>query len=747
MMRARNTSLHHVAAAVLVSFACAGLLPALCMAQSPARTGVIAAHVLDAETGVPVDLVQVVLDETNRSATSDDDGRFRMPNLSPGIYTLRAYRIGYETLTRSVRVPAGDTLHLTLYLTGSPVLAGEVVVEGAAGKDERLADPVLALEGSSLRQNLGTTIAETLADEPGIAMRSMGPAPARPVLRGLGGERLLVLEDGGRTGDLSATSADHALVIDPLSAERIELVRGPAALVYGPNTLGGVVNVVRGYIPASRPARVRAGYTLQAESVNRGVATGVSVDAPAGPLAIHADGSCRRAGDVRTPVGALQNTALEACSGAFGGSVVGAWGSAGIAGSYYASDYGIPGGFVGAHPGGVDLSLERRHLAARAEIVNPSIWIPRVELKGDYTWFHQQEFEASGALGTEFGLISYHGSLIAHTRQMGPLHRGAVGIWSEYRNYAAGGLIFTPASTDWTVAAFAYQDVHLGAWAVQGGLRFDYRRVQPKGERMSEQIGYIRARTFQGLSGAVSVLRQVADGLTVGTTFMRSIRVPGIEELYSEGPHLAAYSFDVGDPELDLETGWGAEAVARYERGRGHAHAAVFYNRFGSFIFPRNTGRTDFRTLLPIYQTAGAEAVMRGGEVAGELHLGTAVTLEAGLGYVRGSFAGTDEPIPFMPPLNGRVGVSLDRGPWRAGVVAHLAGRQERVGEFEQPTAGYATMDVYLQRYFQAFGLLHTIDFGIENVTDAEYRDHLSRVKVIMPEPGRNVKLLYRAYF
>src|SRR5690606_13280451 len=146
-------------------------------------------------------------------------------------------------------------------------------------------------------------------------------------------------------------------------------------------------------------------------------------------------------------------------------------------------------------------------------------------------------------------------------RQMGPLHRGAVGIWSEYRNYAAGGLIFTPASTDWTVAAFAYQDVHLGAWAVQGGLRFDYRRVQPKGERMSEQIGYIRARTFQGLSGAVSVLRQVADGLTVGTTFMRSIRVPGIEELYSEGPHLAAYSFDVGDPELDLETGWGAEAV------------------------------------------------------------------------------------------------------------------------------------------------------------------------------------------
>src|SRR5690606_17628318 len=106
--------------------------------------------------------------------------------------------------------------------------------------------------------------------------------------------------------------------------------------------------------------------------------------------------------------------------------------------------------------------------------------------------------EASGALGTEFGLISYHGSLIAHTRQMGPLHRGAVGIWSEYRNYAAGGLIFTPASTDWTVAAFAYQDVHLGAWAVQGGLRFDYRRVQPKGERMSEQIGYIRARTFQG---------------------------------------------------------------------------------------------------------------------------------------------------------------------------------------------------------------------------------------------------------
>lgn len=725
----------------------AALLPLLVYAQPTTRSGAVAGDVRDVETGRPVAWTQILLEEANRSTTSAETGAFRLVNIPEGLYTLKAYRIGYEPLIRTVRVPAGDTLRLTLTLTGSPLEAGEVIVESEREAAQQLADAALELEGRRLRQNLGTTIAETLEDEPGIAMRSMGPAPARPVLRGLGGERLLVLEDGGRTGDLSATSTDHAVVIDPLSAERIEVIRGPAALIYGPNTLGGAVNVIRGYVPTSRPDGFSAGYTLQSESVSRGIATGLSATGPAGPVVFHADGSYRRSQDVHTPVGVLENTSLETLSGSAGASLVGRWGHAGVAGSYYTSDYGIPGGFVGAHPNGVDIHLERRHLEARSELLPRTRWVPRVDLSGSYSWYHHEEFESSGALGTEFGLLSYHGEAIAHTRQYGPFRKGAVGVWGEYRDYAAGGLIFTPASTDWTVAGFAFQDVHFDEWTLQAGLRYDLRQVSPREEQVSRVIGRIRARTFGGLSGAVSGLWHPRTDLSLGTTLMRSLRVPGIEELYSEGPHLAAYSFEVGNPNLEMERGWGAEAFLRYDGSRTDGKAAVYRNRFSGYIFPRNTGETNVRTLLPIYQTTGAEAVMYGAEGSGEIFLSTDVSLLGSFSYVHATFTDTDEPIPFIPPLSARLGLEWSPGAWTFGLTAHAAAEQNRVGAHEEPTDGYVTLDSYVQYFFTAGRFLHTIDLGVENVTDAEYRDHLSRVKVIMPEPGRNLKLLYRMYF
>lgn len=723
------------------------LLPSPVQAQPAGRRGAVVGQVLDAATGQPVEWTQLLLEEANRSTAAREEGRFELVNVPAGTYTLKTYRVGYEPMIRTVRVPAGDTLRLTLHLTSSPVTTGELVVEDAREPAGQLADAAMEMEGRQLRQNLGTTIAETLKDEPGIAMRSMGPAPARPVLRGLGGERLLVLADGGRTGDLSATSSDHAVVIDPLSAERIEVVRGPAALVYGPNTLGGVVNVIRNYIPTSRPAGPEGGVSVQGESVNRGYAVGAGLEAPVGLLTVHADGSVRQSRDVHTPAGTLQNTALDTYSGTGGASLIRPWGYAGLAGSYYWSEYGIPGGFVGAHPHGVNIVLERRHLEGKAEVHPGLAWIPRVELKGSYSWFHQEEYEAGGTLGTEFGLLSYHGSIVAHTLQNGLVRKGAIGLWGEYRDYAAGGLIFTPASRDWTLAGFAYQDLHFRAWTLQAGLRFDYRQVAPREERVSRVIGAIRPRTFSGLSGSVAGLWHPAEQVTFGVTVMRSLRVPGIEELFSEGPHLASYSFEVGNPALAMERGWGTELSARYSGSRLSGSLALYRNQFGSYIYPRNTGELNPRTLLPVYQTTGAAALMWGGEASATVQLTRRVALEGSAGYVRGTFTDIDEPIPFIPPLSGRLGVRYDRRALTLGTTLRTAAAQDRVGEFEQPTDGYVVLDAFTQYHLTAGGLLHTIDLVLTNVADAEYRDHLSRVKRIMPQPGRNLKLLYKLYF
>ena len=720
---------------------------ALTAAGQP-RQGTVVGTVQDFTTGAPVEFAQILLEEANRSTISDESGVFTLRFIPAGLFTLKAYRIGYEPLIRNVQVPAGDTLRVILQMASTTMEVGELVVEGVREEAQQLTDAALELEGQRLRQRLGTTIAETLEDEPGMAMRSMGPAPARPVLRGLGGERLLVLEDGGRTGDLSGSSTDHAVVIDPMTAERLEVIRGPAALVYGPNTLGGVVNVVRNAVPSSRPDDFHVQLSAQGQSVNSGYAGGAGFWGPIGrSFTLRADGSFRRGSDVGTPEGTLRNTELTTANGSIGASVAQSWGYAGFAASFYSTEYGIPGGFVGAHPNGVDVSARRQHLESRAEVLTPLSWIPRLEWRGTYSRYHHQEFESNGSLGIEYGLLSYHGSIIARTAQYGPFRKGAIGLWAEYRDYAAGGFSSTPPSEESAVAGFAFQDVHFSGLTLQAGVRYDARRVRPRTETVSDEIGPIEARTFGGVSASVSALLHPWREFTIGVTGMRSLRMPGIEELYSEGPHLAAYSFEIGNPMLDRETGYGGELFARYQDGRVSASAAAFANAIKGYIFPRETGELNSRVYLPIYQYSGAEARMVGAEGHASVTLVRGLTLEGSTSYVRGTLVDLDEPIPWMPPLSGSIGLQYGRRALEVGADLRLASSQERLGRFEEPTDGYAVLDLFAQYHFTAGAMLHTLDLGVENVTDVAYRDHLSRVKSIMPEAGRNVKLLYRMYF
>ena len=744
-MRSSRKKSKWAAALVGVLVALAGPLPALVQAQQRAQEpGAVVGRVVEAGTGEPVGWTQILLEGAGRSTASDGAGAFRLIDVPAGAYTLKTFRVGYEPLARAVEVPAGDTLRLTLRLSTSPIEAGEVVVEGA--QEAGLTEPVLELEGRRLRQDLGATIAETLNEEPGIAMRSMGPAPARPVLRGLGGERLLVLEDGGRTGDLSATSSDHAVVIEPMTAERIEVVRGPEALIYGPSVLGGAINVVRGYIPSSRPTQPRFELSTQGETVSQGYSTGLTAAAPLGPFAVRADGSFRQAQDVQTPVGELDNTALATYSGSLGASLMRRHGYVGVAGSLYRSGYGIPGGFVGAHPSGVDIELDRRHVEVKGEVYPHSQRLPRVEARGTYSRYHHEEFEASGALGIEFGVLSYHASLIGRTGPLGPFRKGAVGLWGAYRDYASGGFSFTPATVEQTVAGFAYQEAAFDPFTLQASFRFDYRIVDPGEEQTTRLVGLVRRRTFGGLSASASGTWRIGERFSTGLTLMRSLRLPGIEELYSEGPHLAAYSFEVGNPELDLERGWGTEVFTRYRTSAASFSLALYHNYIADYIYPRNTGRPS-RVQLPIYQYTGETARMLGGETSASWRLGERIEAEGALSYVRGTLTATGEPLPQMPPLHGRLGLSYRRGPLTLSARLRGATEQDRLGAFEEPTAAYAVLDAFAQFYFSTGRLLHTLDFGVENVADAEYRDHLSRVKVIMPEPGRNIKLLYKVFF
>ena len=710
------------------------------------HTAVIAGSIEDAETGEPIRFAQVLVEEANRSSRTDRQGHFEIRFLEAGSYTLKAWRIGYEPLVSMVAVGSAgsDTSHVILRMPVSLIQLGEVIVDGHS-ESHVITDSDMDMGGKRLRQHLGTTIAETLDNEPGIAVRSMGPAPARPVLRGLGGDRLLVIEDGGRTGDMSSTSADHAVAVDPLMTERIEVVRGPAALLYGPNALGGVVNAVRGYVPVIMPTEVHAVGVFQGQSANDGLSGGVSLEAPVGGFAVRTDGSVRNSGDVSTPVGILANTALTTGNGSVGISRIGVWGHAGVSGSYYTSRYGIPGGFVGAHPGGVDIDVSRYHLKTKGMILDILPRFSHLEFEGSFSRYFHQEYEASGTLGVEFGLLSYYGRLLARTH--GRRHNRLASIWGGYRDFASGGFSYTPDSREWTVAVFRYQDINLENMSFQGGLRYDLRTVRPRMVGEETRAGLIRNRTTGGFSGSLRMFRRLGDDFSVGIGGVRSIRMPGIEELFSSGPHLAAYTFEIGNADLGVEKGLGVEAFGEYRSERFSGSLNLYHNYIRNYIYPRNTGTISARTLLPIYQQIGSTVRMAGWEASFAVQATSTVTLSGSGAYVRGTLIDIDEPMSFIPPLRGRLEAAYAKRRLRVSGSAEAARDQDRLGVFEEPTAGYVVFGGYVQYYLSIGRSLYTFDIGIENATNAEYRDHLSKVKSIMPQQGRNFKMLVKVLF
>ena len=722
------------------------------LAAAPVRgqTGALAGHVVDMESGQAVGWTTVVIESLDRARTSDAGGYFFFANVPPGVHVLRSLRMGYHQARFEVEVTAGDTTHVDLQIGHETIAVRAVVVEGERVHLSPLQEPEVVFSSSKLRQNLSRTIAETIDYEPGIAQRSMGPAPSRPVLRGLGGDRLLVLEDGERTGDLSATCSDHAVAIEPMTTERIEVVRGPRTLLHGSNALAGVVNVVRGYVPSELPAGLRGSFTWQGESVNRGLAGGLALEQALGPVAVRADGSLRDASAIGTPRGELPNTEIRTGNTSVGLGLIRPWGHAGVSGSLYDSDYGIPPDPEGGHPHGVSVELLRQHLEGRGEIFAGPAWLRRLELHHSFSRYQHGEFEADGSLGMEFGVLSHHLGALAHLEPLGAVADGAAGVWYEYRNYAAAGLNFTPASEEYAGALYTYQETEAGPWSANAALRFDVRRVEPREERISRTVGRIRSRDFAGFSAGLSSHYRATSNLTLGSTLMRTFRAPGIEELFSEGPHLAAYSYEVGNGSLNSERGQGLELFAEYRRQDGQIHLAFFRNAIDGYIFPKNTGERSLRRAdLFLYRMVGEPVLMHGVEAAFDWYLARSWKGAGTLGYVRGRLTDLDdEPLPRLPPLQGRVTLSWEPSEaLKAAAALRLAADQDRPGEFEEPTEGYAVLDLSGEHHVHWGGRLHTLSLTLENATDAVYRNHLNRVKEILPEPGRNLRLLYKMFY
>jgi iron complex outermembrane recepter protein len=713
--------------------------------------------VVSAETGAPIAAAYVRVSELGRNELSHRDGSFHFDRLAAGSYTIAVQRLGYAPVEQVVRATAGDTVRVTVRLRESAIQIPGVVVTGA-GRERSAQEtyrPTTVLNGAELRRRLGTSVAATLADEPGIAQRFNGPAASQPVVRGLSGDRVLVLEDGLRTGDVATTGADHAVTIEPLTAERIEVVRGPAGLMYGSNALGGVINVVRDEVARTLPERVTGTVSVQGESVNRGATAGGSVLVPAGHLAIRGELSGRTAGDTRTPLGVLPSTELGGYNGAVGMSWIGDAGFVGASVRDYGLEYGVPGTFngeaiPGAHPGGVRVDLHRT--AARAQ----AGWRPRVgpfnslEAEGNYVRFWQDEIEDGGLVGTRFGQLLGTGNLIARHGHEGEGIRveGAFGLSFLARDFsAAGAFSGSHPANQYTIAGFVFEELGWAATRVQAGARYDLSRISPQQGPGGRAEG-VRTREFGAVSGSFAALHDVHPGWTIGVSMARAFRTPSIEELYSDGPHLADYSFNIGNPELRSEVGHGLDAFVRVAVPRVHLDVTAFRNQISDYIFYAPTGQLDPRfQRFPVYQATQGNSVLTGGEAKLQWEALRSVVVEGNAGYVRGTLREADSPLPSIPPLHAGLGVRYDSPLFFAGLAWDGTSAQNRVGEFETRTAAHGMWNGTGGVRWTMNGQLHSVTLQLRNLGDAVWYDHLSRVKDVAPQPGRNLQLLYRVSF
>lgn len=719
--------------------------------NTQSNRGVIRGKVTDRDTGEPVSYTSIVIVETNRAATAHDDGMFVLPNVASGVYTLRTHRVGYESTSQSVTVTANDTITVNFSIRSS-IFRSRAIQVTADRDNENIIRAEHRVSGRELRQQLGRTLAETLQNEPGMAQSTMGPAPARPVLRGLSGDRLVLLEDGRTTGDVSTSAPDHAVTIDPINSQYIEILRGPSALIYTSNAVAGVVNVVRGQIPTELPEHFHGTASVQGETVNQGLAAGGAVYSSRDNLALKADLGLRTSADITTPEGTLNNTSIRNLHGGVGLSRIDDRGLLGFSANMYLSSYGIPDDFIGSHPEGVNINLQRYQFDTRYERYPDSDWIKRAQFNYTFSFYFHEELEYSPPRD-RLDIVGYQSNLVTNTvtgryyhGKMGFVDQGIFGFYGQHSYNSPGGFTFTPSTNDLALATFAYQDFGIGNWAFQTGLRFDLYALFPV-EETDTAFGLRTNRTFFNVSGGTKASYSLTRNLVTSFSLMRTIRIPGVEELFSEGPHLPAYSYEVGDPTLKAEIGHGAEWTLRYASESFGIQNSWYFYSFSNYLYPRNTGEESVRRPLPIYQFTGASARIYGTEILAEWQFLNGFMLNGTASYVLGDLTADNEPLPFIPPLTGKIDLQYAYRVFTIGSSIRFASDQDRLGEFEEPTDGYQVYDAFVQAHFSHGSHMHTFSLTLENITNETYRMHLSRVKSIMPEPGRNVKLLYRMYF
>ncbi len=661
------------------------------------------------------------------------------------------------------RTSRGPSLLLACSLCATPTLAVEpehteeqasdpiiVTPSPLPRTSEELAVPVTVLDADHVKSHVGTTVGETLRNEPGITTSSFSAGSSRPVIRGQDTFRVRVLDDGLGSHDVSPISADHGVPVNPLTAERIEVVRGPATLRYGGGAIGGVVNVISNRVPRQlleTPAtgEVRLGY----DTGSRGRDAALLFEGSHGSFAYHLDAVTRDSDDydVAGEGRKQRNSDTDAWSGSLGLAWIGEQGRLGFGYSKFENVYGIP--IPPDELEGVSIDLDKKSWDFEADLYEPISWLPELRFRGRYSDYDHDEVEDGAALST-FDNDEWEGRLEAVHQPFGPF-RGAVGLQHrdvDLRAAGEGRELLAPTQTN-TLALYVYEDAQLGEdMVLQLGARIERTEVQgtPADDRR-------RRRGYVPLSASAGMVYNIADPLQLGLTLSATQRAPDALELFARGPHEADETFQVGDPSLDEETSFAADLLLRGTWNRLLFEASLFAYRYDDFVFGRKTGRTcdemgacivgpgeELDELLFTQEDAtflGSELLVRFD--LGEC-LGGRIGLDGQLDFVRARLDRTGD-VPRIPPLRWGGGVSYRNTRFQARVGFLHHEQQSDVGDFESTTSGFTMVDATATLRVHEGRTPVDLTLTGKNLLNAKARNAVSFNRDDVVLPGRTLRV------
>ncbi len=684
--------------------------------------------------------VIVKLTDLRRQTKTDQNGQFSFDEVPFGQYKLVTESTRYGSSDRGIVV---DQVSVNIDIVLDFSIHQEQTVSGHSSRMNAhdSSQTISVLSGHDLDIQRQASLGATLNMEAGISASSYGVAASRPIIRGLTGNRVRVLEGGIESGVVSAVSADHAITLDTQAADRIEVLRGPATLRFGANGMGGVINVLDDRIPEFLPDQIITGRAnIGLDSVANEQIVSMDIDGAIRQMAWHLDLVDRQSDDYelsdRDEFGhdELANSSTNKFKGTVGASWISESAYIGLALTQLDYQYGLPGSGGDSAQDFVRIDQSQERIDLRGALERTGI-IEQVTFQSAFTDYEHIEIESDVA-GTLFKNQFFEGRLESHHQVLAGF-RGSIGGHLRTRNFEAiGDEAFVPANETLNWGVFAVEDLEREAWALQLGARFESQRIDTD---LNESV------TYSGLSWAAGMVMNRDSSLLYTLNVAKSVRAPAPEELYAFGAHLATDSFEVGNPELDMESALGLEFGLRKHIGSWKGEFTVFRNEIGDFIYERRSGR--HIEGLPEYVYDQADAVFWGGEVHLDFNLlhrdPHHIEFELFSDLVRAQLELDSEPLPRIPPwrLGSRIRYEGQQT-WSVLEILHVSA-QHNLAPFETHTPEFVTIDWSAGFQFFWAATVHEVSLHAQNLSNEQVVIHTSFIKDRAPLPGRNIRLTY----